>query len=208
MTPLIQSIISNQAQKTDKIPIKDTVKPLNPVIPEPPPQPIPIPQKDQSHPIPPEIIIDSNFQIPMHNKHMHHKNLQNQLQPQTPIIKPPKIKDSEGLGNKIPIESIESIASNIGVAALTGGAAAAGEVLLMDGTAGLINAGRSIIGASIGSGVAAGASSALGHSDAANVASGIIGGVAGRSVGRILEKRRIRHQNEIMNKRHYYKAIY
>ncbi len=178
-------------QKTDRISIKDAVKPVNPVISE----PIPIPQTDQSHPIPPEIIIDSNIQLPIHNKHIHHKHLQNQLQ--LPIIKPPKIKDSEGLGSKIPIGSIESIASSIGAAALTGGAAAAVEVLLMDGTAGLINAGRTIIGASIGSFVAAGASSALGHSDIANVTSSIIGGIAGRSVGQILQKRRIRHQNEI-----------
>ena len=43
----------------------------------------------------------------------------------------------------------------------------------MEGTSGLLNAGRAIIGASVGSGVAAGASTALGHSDIANVASGI-----------------------------------
>ena len=67
----------------------------------------------------------------------------------------------------------------------------------MEGTSGLLNAGRAIIGASIGSGVAAGASTALGHSDIANVASGIIGGITGRSVGRVLQNRRIRHQNEI-----------
>jgi hypothetical protein len=35
MTPLIQSLISNQAQKVDRIPIRDAVKPVNPVIPEP-----------------------------------------------------------------------------------------------------------------------------------------------------------------------------
>jgi hypothetical protein len=67
----------------------------------------------------------------------------------------------------------------------------------MEGTGGLLNAGRAIIGASVGSGVAAGASTALGHSDIANVASGLIGGVTGRSVGRILQNRRIRQQNEV-----------
>jgi hypothetical protein len=41
----------------------------------------------------------------------------------------------------------------------------------MGGTAGLMGAGESIIGASVGSGVAAGASTGLGHSDAANIAS-------------------------------------
>ena len=98
---------------------------------------------------------------------------------------------------KLPIQNIAVLAANIGGAALTGGTAAAGEALLMDGTAGLISSGETIFGASVGSGVAAGASTALGHSDIANVASGIIGGISGRSVGRILQRRRIRHQNEI-----------
>ena len=61
MTPFIQSLISNQAQKVDRIPIKDAVKPVNPVIPEPIPQAIPVPQKDQSHPIPPDILIDYDY---------------------------------------------------------------------------------------------------------------------------------------------------
>ncbi len=60
MTPFIQSLISNQAQKVDRIPIKDAVKPVNPVKPEPIPQYTPISQKDQSHPIPPEIITNMN----------------------------------------------------------------------------------------------------------------------------------------------------
>jgi hypothetical protein len=67
----------------------------------------------------------------------------------------------------------------------------------MGGTAGLMGASESILGASIGSGVAAGASTGLGHSDAANIASGIIGGVTGRTVGRVLQNRRIRNQNVI-----------
>ncbi len=51
MTSFIESLIPNQAQKVDWIPVKDAVKPVNPVIPEPIPQAIPTPQKDQSHPI-------------------------------------------------------------------------------------------------------------------------------------------------------------
>ncbi len=48
-----------------------------------------------------------------------------------PTTKPPKkIKDPEGLGKRIPIENIEAIATNIGAAALTGGATAAGEALV------------------------------------------------------------------------------
>ncbi len=89
---------------------------------------------------------------------MKHKNLQKEIQPQVPTIKPPKKKDPEGLGKTIPIENIGAIATNIGAAALTGRAAAAGEALVMGGTAGLMGAGESILGASIGSGVAAGAS--------------------------------------------------
>ena len=53
MTPFIQSLISNQAQKVDRIPISGgDVKPINPVIPKPKPQYIPNPQTDQSHPTP------------------------------------------------------------------------------------------------------------------------------------------------------------
>jgi len=168
MTPLIQSLISNQAQKVDRIPIKDAVKPVNPVLNKPPPQAIPISQKDHSHPLPPEILIDSDFQLPIHNKHMDHKNLQKIVQPQVPKIKPPKkIKDIEGLGAKIPIQNIGAIAGNIAGAALTGGATAATEALVMGGTAGLMGAGESIIGATIGAGVAGGVSTALGNSAAA-----------------------------------------
>ncbi len=56
-------MISNQTQKVDRIPIKEAVKPVNPVKPEPIPQAIPIPQKDQSHPIPPGII--TNIKLPI-----------------------------------------------------------------------------------------------------------------------------------------------
>ncbi len=58
MTPFMQSIRSNQAQKVERIPIQDAVKPVNPDIPKPPPQTILILQKDPSHPIIPEIISD------------------------------------------------------------------------------------------------------------------------------------------------------
>jgi hypothetical protein len=91
VTPFIQSLIANQEQKVDKIPIKEAVKPFKPVIPKSPPQAIPIPQKDQLHPIPPNIISDSHIQLPIHNKHLHHKHLQNMIQPQTPTITKPKI---------------------------------------------------------------------------------------------------------------------
>ena len=101
--------------------------------------------------------MDFDIQLPIHNKHMNHKNLQKEIQPQLPKIKPPKnIKDPEGLGRRIPIENIGAIAGNIGAAALTGGATAAGEALFMGGTAGLMGAGESILGASIGAGVAGG----------------------------------------------------
>jgi hypothetical protein len=115
MTPFIQSLISNQAHKKSRIPIsegdvkpinpiypktptlaipipQDDVKPVNSVIPKPQPQYIPNPQLDQSHPIPPEIIIDSNISSSIHNKHTKHKNLQNQIKPQTPKIPKPKKK--------------------------------------------------------------------------------------------------------------------
>jgi hypothetical protein len=195
MTPFIQSLISNQAQKVDRIPIKDAVKPVNPVIPEPPPQAIPVPQNDQSHPIPPDIIFDSDIQLPIHNKHLHHKHLQNIIQPQVPKIKPPKIiKDTEGLGKRIPIQNIEAIASKIGAAALTGGVTAAGQALATGGIAGLMTSGEAILGATVGSGVATGASTALGNSTAGNIISDVAGGVVGGIAGRAATNTRTRTQ--------------
>ena len=105
-------------QKEVKTPIKELVKPNS--------------QTDQSHPIPPDIIMDNQIPIKnknIHNKHVYNsnlqnkheykipqgwedlkgprapnKNLQNEIQPQMPKIKKSKIKDTESLGGKIPIE--------------------------------------------------------------------------------------------------------
>lgn len=205
MTPFIQSLISNQAQRVDRIPTnpintktppisQGDVKPINPVISEPIPQYVPNPQTDQSHPIPPEIIMDSNIDSSIHNKHMHHKNLQNQIKPQVPKKPKKLINDTEGIGKIIPIQNVETIAGTVGTAALTGGASAAGEAFFAGGAAGLMNAGETILGASIGSGVAAGTSMALGNSHAANFISGTMGGLAGRAAGRAVANR-LRNRN-------------
>jgi hypothetical protein len=53
MTPFIQSFISNQAQMVDRIPIRDAVKPVGPIMPEPIRRYTPTSQKDQSHSVPP-----------------------------------------------------------------------------------------------------------------------------------------------------------
>ena len=144
--------------------------------------------------ITPEIIMGSEVSSLIHNKHMQNKNLQKEIQPQVPKIPKKQVKDKEGLGKIIPIQNIETIAGTIGAAALTGGASAAGEALLMGGTAGLMGAGETILGASIGSGVAAGTSSALGNSHTANFVSGIVGGVVGRAAGRTAANNRTRPQ--------------
>jgi hypothetical protein len=47
----------------------------------------------------------------------------------------------------------------------------------MGGTAGLMGAGESILGAAIGTGVAGGASTALGNSTAGHIVSGVAGGM-------------------------------
>jgi hypothetical protein len=138
--------------------------------------------------------MDSNIDSSIHNKHMHHKNLQNQIKPQVPKKPKKLINDTEGIGKRIPIENIEAIAGNIGAAALTGGASAAGEALLTGGVAGLMGAGETILGASIGSGVAAGASTALGNSTVGHFISGVAGGVAGRAAGRAIANR-LRNRN-------------
>jgi hypothetical protein len=209
MTPFIQSLISNQAQKVDRIPVnplnpktppqtipisEGDVKPVNPVIPKPIEQYKPNPQTDQSRPIPPEIIMDSNVSSLIHNKHIQNKNLQKEIKPQVPKIPKKQINDPEGLGKRIPIENVEALAGTIGMAALTGGASAAGEAYLMGGTAGLMGAGESILGASIGSGVAAGASAAMGNSTAGHIISGTLGSIAGRSAGRAVANR-LRNRN-------------
>jgi hypothetical protein len=91
MTPVIQLVIANQAQKVDRIPIQEEVKPSSKTYKaKPPPRAIPIQQKDQSYPIQPEISIDSDIQLPIHDVYMDYKNLRNIVQPQTPKIKPPK----------------------------------------------------------------------------------------------------------------------
>ena len=75
-------MISNQTQKVDRIPINDAVKPVNPVIPEPIPKYTPISQKDQSHPIPPEII--TNMNSPIQSKATQQKIIKKEIKPQTP----------------------------------------------------------------------------------------------------------------------------
>ena len=110
------------------------------------------------------------------------------------IKKKLKVKDTEGLNAKIPIENIENMALAIGSAALTGGATAAGQALVTGGLTGLMGAGDAIIGASIGSGITTGASLAFGNSAAANIASGVIGGVAGGAIGKKIGNR-LRNRN-------------
>jgi hypothetical protein len=157
----------------------------------------PNPQSDQSHPIPPELLIDSSISIPIHNKHLQHKQNIQQITPQVPItkdIKKPIFKDTEGLGTQIPIQNIGALASTIVGGALTGGSIAAGEALITSGLTGLAGAGESIIGTSVGSGIGAGINSALGGGNVGNVVSGIIGGVAGRTAGRTVRNTRARVQ--------------
>ena len=80
MTPFIQSMISNQIANrptnqptAGKIKEKD-VTPVNPVITKPIEQPAVNPQTDQSHPIKPDdVILDTDIQIPIHNKHTQNK---------------------------------------------------------------------------------------------------------------------------------------
>ena len=94
MTPFIQSLISNQAQKVDKIPIKDAVKPINPVVPQPPPQ-LPVPQV-QSHPIPPEIIMDK---LPIQSKKTQEKIIQKEIKPQAPPPEPTPLHNKYKFSN-------------------------------------------------------------------------------------------------------------
>ena len=160
------------------------------MIPEPIPQYVPNPQSDQSHPIPPDITIDSNLSTSIHNKHMQHqKNLQNIIQPQIP-------KDTEGLGMKIPISNIVNLATSIGLGAVTGGASVAAESAIAGAAEGFAANGlRGIAGsaargvassvpimtrAGIAGGVASGVSHVLGGGQVGNIVAGIAGGLASR----------------------------
>ena len=194
ITPVIQSIISNQAANkpniinkpniTDKtLPIKEKdVKPVNPVIPKPIEQPTLNPQTDQSHshPIKPEdITIVSDLNLPSHNKHQQHKTIKDMIKPQVPKEVKPKYKDTEGLGMKIPVENIAGIATTVASGALGGGIIAGGEALLTG--SGLAASLESAGAGAVGGGVATAVNNAIGGGYVGHVISGIAGGVAGRT---------------------------
>ncbi len=93
----------------------------------------------------------------------HKKTVKDLIKPRVlPEIKPPKTKDTEGLGKRIPIENIEGIASTIAPGALTGGVVAGTEALLTGELSGLLGAGESIAAGSIGGSVGSGVGYALG----------------------------------------------
>jgi len=148
------------------------------------PQPVQLnPQTDQSHPIPTELMIDSNISTPIQNKHAQHKQAVQEIKPQVPTnTKKTKFNDMEGLGVKIPIQNIGAIAGTIASGGAYGAAVAAGEALVTGGLTGLAASGESILGAVIGGGVASGVNSALGGTgEVGHVISGIAGGIAGRT---------------------------
>ena len=152
MTPFIQSMISNQIANQPNtggggiIKEKD-IKPVNPVLPNPKDEITKNPQTDQSNPIKPDdIIMDSDITTPIHSKHQQHKTVQQMIKPQVPPeVKQPKIKDTEGLGKRIPIENIAGIASTIASGGLGGVTIAAGEALITGGITGVLGAGEAII---------------------------------------------------------------
>jgi hypothetical protein len=113
------------------------------------------------------------------------------IKPQVPPeIKLPKIKDTEGLGGRIPTENVGAIASTIVLGGLTGSAAAAGEELLTGGLSVVLNAGERIAGASIGGAVGSGTSYALGGGPAAQVVSSIAGGIKGKTAVKAMRNRK------------------
>ena len=107
-----------------------------------------------------------------------------------------KYKDTEGLGFKVPVENIVGLATTIGVGALTGGIAVAGEAGIAGAAEGLYASGitgaargalsgissaaPSIGSAAIAGGVGAGINTALGGGTAGNIIGGAIGGLASR----------------------------
>jgi hypothetical protein len=183
MTPFLQSMISNQtANRPNPGGIKEKdVTPVNPVIPKPKEEIMKNPQTDQSHPIRQEDInIVSDLNLPIHNKHQQHKTIKDMIKPQVPKeIKPPKFKDTEGLGMKIPVQNIAGIATTIASGGLTGGIIAGGEALLTG--SGLAASLEAASAGAVGGGVATAVNNALGGGDVGHVISGIAGGIAGRT---------------------------
>ena len=185
----IQQVTTNISTTKDKI--KDEIKPITPVIPEPiRPGAIGSTSADYPqfvpNPITPDIIIDSNISTSIHNKHMNNKSNIKDIIPQQPTektMRKPKYKDTEGLGKTIPISNIGAIAGTIASGGAYGGAIAAGEALFTGGLTGLAAAGENILGSAVGGGVGAGVNNALGGGDIGHVVSGIVGGIAGRTAG-------------------------
>ena len=126
-------------------------------------------------------------ETPIQTKHKNNK-IKNQQVKKT-------IKDTEGLGMKIPIGRIGEIVGSVASGALTGGVTLAGEALVTGGLASLTA--DAIAGSMIGGGVGAGVNNALGGGQISNVLSGIAGGVAARGAISKYRQRQARQQQAV-----------
>ena len=107
----------------------------------------------------------------------------------------PSVKDTEGLGTKIPISRIGEIATTIGTGALTGGAVMVGEAALTGGLGALTAEG--IAGTLIGGGVGAGVASSVGGGTFGSIAGGVIGGISGKAAMKRVRQRQRQEQENI-----------
>ena len=122
---------------------------------------------------------------------IHSKHIDNKKIPKLPI----KIKDTEGLGSKIPLSRIGEIAGTVATGALTGGLSLAGEALLTGGLSTIT--GDALAGSMIGSGVAAGVNDVLGGGQITQLISGVAGGVVARGAISKYRQRQAAQQNQV-----------
>ena len=153
---------------------------------EPPVEPRPIKTKEPKVKIKPTEIQGEYLGdiSDIHSKHLDDKQIHDiaaQILPKGKKSRlPKKIKDTEGLGMKIPLENlaekVAEIGGSVAAGALTGGASLAGQALFTGGLSSLTA--EAIAASLVGGGVGAGINSVVGGGPVGQILSGIAGGVA------------------------------
>jgi hypothetical protein len=139
----------------------------------------------------------------IHSKHVNDKQIHDiaaQILPKGKKSRlPKKIKDTEGLGMKIPLENlaekVAEIGGSVAAGALTGGASLAGQALFTGGLSSLTA--EAIAASLVGGGVGAGINSVVGGGPVGQILSGIAGGVAASKAVSKYRQRQAAQQEQI-----------
>ena len=204
--------VNVEPQKTEPIKIKPIdVEPIEPEpikIKEPKVEPIetePIKIKEPKVKIKPTEIQGEYLGdiSDIHSKHVEDKQIHDIAAQILPKGKKPrlpkKIKDTEGLGMKIPLENlaekVAEIGGSVAAGALTGGASLAGQALFTGGLSSLTA--EAIAASLVGGGVGAGINSVVGGGPVGQILSGIAGGVAASKAVSKYRQRQAAQQEQI-----------